>query len=114
VFPNTDRALVPGMFARVRLPVAAPRPTLLISDRAVGTDQSQKYVFTVGADHTVAYRPVKLGPLVNGQRVVLDGLHRGEQIVVNGTQHIRPGMTVDPEALAEASTKPTSVEVASR
>ncbi|HEY9155700.1 MAG TPA: efflux RND transporter periplasmic adaptor subunit [Opitutaceae bacterium] len=114
IFPNTDRALVPGMFARVRLPVAAPAPTLLISDRAIGTDQSQKYVFTVGADHTVVYRTVKLGPLVNGKRVVLDGLHRGEQIVVNGTQRVRPGMTVEPEALAEAHAKSAPVEVAAR
>jgi RND family efflux transporter MFP subunit len=115
VFPNTDHALLPGMFARVRLPVSAPKPTLLISDRAIGTDQSQKYVFTVGADHTVAYRTVKLGALVNGKRVVLDGLHRGEQIVVNGTQRVRPGMTVDPEsAVAETNPKPTSLEVAAQ
>jgi len=115
VFPNTDQALLPGLFARVRLPVAAPAPTLLISDRAIGTDQSQKFVFAVGADHTVAYRPVKLGPLVNGQRVVLNGLHRGEQIVVNGTQRIRPGMTVDPEiAVANTTAKSTAIEVAAR
>ncbi len=116
IFPNTDHALLPGLFARVRLPVAAPKATLLISDRAVGTDQSQKFVFTVGDDHTVAYRSVKLGPLVDGKRVVIDGLHRGEQIVVNGTQRIRPGMMVDPEKalVTTVDATPAAVEIAAR
>lgn len=97
VFANSDDALVPGLFARVRVPVSAPQQTLLVSERAIGTDQSQKFVLAVGQDNVVAYRTVKLGAYVNGKRAVRDGLHAGDQIIVNGLQHVRPGMTVAPE-----------------
>jgi multidrug efflux system membrane fusion protein len=100
VFSNTDGALIPGLFARVRIPVSAPQRALLISDRAVGTDQSQKYVFAVGENNTVVYRSVKLGASIEGKRIVRDGLQAGDQVVVNGLQRVRPGMTVAPEQLA--------------
>ena len=103
VFPNPDGKLVPGLFARVRLPVSAPQPALLISDRAIGTDQSQKFVLTVGTDNTVAYRPVKLGSIVDGKRVVRDGLHAGDRVIVNGLQRVRPGMTVVAEIAPPAA-----------
>jgi RND family efflux transporter MFP subunit len=96
VVPNEDGSLVPGLSARVRLPVSAAEPTLLVSERAIGTDQSQKYVLTVSPDKTVAYRTVKLGPLVEGKRVIRDGLKPNESVIINGLQHARPGMTVDP------------------
>ncbi|MDB6077090.1 MAG: rane protein [Akkermansiaceae bacterium] len=94
VFPNTDDKLVPGLFARVRLPVSAPQSTLLVSERAIGTDQSQKFVFTVGADNTVAYKSVKLGPVIDGKRVIRDGLQADERVIVNGLQRVRPGAVV--------------------
>jgi multidrug efflux pump subunit AcrA (membrane-fusion protein) len=97
VFPNTDHALIPGLFARIRLPVGAPEPTLLVSERAIGTDQSQKFVLAVDQDNTAIYRTVKLGGSVEGKRVVRSGLHSGDQIIVNGLQRVRPGMTVEPE-----------------
>lgn len=100
VFPNGDGALVPGLFARLRVPVGAARPTLLISERAVGTDQSQKFVFTVGENATVAQRAIKLGGTVDGLRVVREGLQAGERIVINGLQRVRPGMTVAPQVAA--------------
>ncbi len=103
VFPNDDNALVPGLFARVRIPVSAPSPALLVSERAIGTDQSQKFVFAVGADNTVAYRTVKLGAVIDGKRVVREGLKSGETIIVNGLQRVRPGMTVAPELAAVAT-----------
>lgn len=106
VFPNPDGALIPGLFARVRVPISAPQPALLISDRAVGTDQSQKFVFAIGANNTVVYRTVKLGGTIDGKRIVRTGLQPGEQIVVNGLQRVRPGMQVAPEQLA-ASAKET-------
>jgi RND family efflux transporter MFP subunit len=96
VFANPDEALIPGLSARVRLPVSA-QPALLISERAVGTDQSQKYVLTVAEDNKVAYRTVKLGPLLDGKRIVRDGLRTGDRVIVNGLQRARPGMTVAPE-----------------
>lgn len=95
-FPNSDGALVPGLFARVRLPVSAPENTLLVSERAIGTDQSQKFVLTVSEDNTVAYRTVQLGGAIEGKRVVRHGLAAGENIIVNGLQRVRPGMTVAP------------------
>ncbi len=103
VFPNEDGALVPGLSARVRLPVGPSQPALLVSERSIGTDQSQKFVLTVGADNTVAYRTVKLGPTVEGRRVILDGLKPGERVIINGLQHVRPGMVVT------AETVPTTV-----
>jgi len=103
VFSNPDQQLVPGLFARVRIPVGAPQPELLISERAIGTDQSQKFVLALTENNTVAYRTVKLGPSFESKRVVRDGLKQGEKIVVNGLQRVRPGMTVQPEVLADAS-----------
>lgn len=99
VVPNEDGKFLPGLSARVRLPVSAARPTLLVSERAIGTDQSQKFVLTVLPDKTVAYRTVKLGPLVEGKRVIREGLRPDETVIVNGLQHARPGMTVTPSPL---------------
>jgi multidrug efflux pump subunit AcrA (membrane-fusion protein) len=79
------------------MPVGAPQSELLISERAIGTDQSQKFVLTVGSDNTVAYRTVKLGGVHNGLRVVNEGLQPGDTVIVNGLLRVRPGMTVTPE-----------------
>jgi RND family efflux transporter MFP subunit len=102
VFPNTDHSLVPGLFARVRVPVGAPRATLLVSERAIGTDQSQKFVLAVAADNKAVYRTVKLGGSVQDKRVIRSGLQSGDRVIVNGLQRVRPGMTVDPETAVAA------------
>ena len=102
MFPNLDGALVPGLFARVRVPIGAPQPTLLVSERAIGTDQSQKFVLVVGADKIAAYRTVKLGGTVNDKRVVRSGLQQGDRVIVDGLMHVRPGMPVDPEIASTA------------
>jgi RND family efflux transporter MFP subunit len=110
LFPNQDGALIPGLFARVRLPVSAPQNTLLVSERAIGTDQSQKFVLTVAKDNMVAYRTVKLGGNIDGKRVVREGLAPGETIIVNGLQRVRPGMTVSPVTeLASANSAPPAL-----
>ena len=114
VFENTNGDLLPGLFARVRLPLSAPQPTLLISERAVGTDQSQKFVLSVSADQTVVYRTVKLGPSIDGKRVVRSGLQPGDQIIVNGLQRVRPGMTVASELAVAEPTSASSVQVAAK
>ncbi len=93
-FENKDGSLVPGLFARVQLGAADSRSAVLINERAVGTDQSRKFVFVVGADGKAEYRPVTLGPVVDGLRVVRSGVKAGEKIVVNGLQRVRPGATV--------------------
>ena len=99
-FDNADRTLAPGLFARIQLGAADSRKAVLISDRAVATDQSRKYVFVVGAGNKAEYRPVKLGPTVDGLRVVREGLKGGEKIVVNGLQRVRPGAPIAPQMVA--------------
>jgi len=114
VFANADGALVPGLFARVRIPVGAPQPTLLVSERAIGTDQNQKFVLAVSADRIANYRTVKLGGSAElGKRVVLSGLQPGDQVIVNGLQRVRPGMTVDPQVAVALQPAPAAT-VASR
>ena len=97
---NHDRAFTPGLFARVKLMGSNQYDALLINDSAVGTDQTVRYVLVVGADNKVQYRPVKLGPIIDGLRVITDGLKPGETIVVNGLQRVRPGSSVTPERVA--------------
>jgi RND family efflux transporter MFP subunit len=111
VFPNHDGRIVPGLFARIRVPVSGRHPAVLVTERAIGTDQAQKYVLTLTRTNTVAYQPVKLGPVVEGKRIVRCGLEPGQQIVVNGLQRVRPGMPVTPhEELASGD----GVKVAER
>ena len=100
LFKNADRRFTPGMFARVKLIGSGEYDALLINDSAVGTDQSVKFVLRVGAGNKIEYTPVKLGPLVDGLRVVREGLKANDVIVVKGLQQVRPGMPVTPEFVA--------------
>jgi len=100
IFDNPDGTLMPGQFARLQMGRAKPQQALLISERAVGTDQSKKYVMVVDADNHAQYREVSLGASVEGLRVVTAGLAPGERVVVNGLQRVRPGALVAPEAAA--------------
>jgi multidrug efflux system membrane fusion protein len=100
VFDNENGALTPGMFARVRTGTAHAENALLVDDRAIGTDQDKKYVMVVGADNKAVYRPVTLGPIVDGLRIVRSGVKKDERIVVDGLQRIRPNDTVAPETVA--------------
>ena len=97
---NADRHFTPGMFARVKLIGSSEYDALLINDSAIGTDQSVKYVLKVGAGNTVEYTPVKLGPLIDGLRVVREGLNADDVIIVKGLQQVRPGMPVTPQIVA--------------
>jgi RND family efflux transporter MFP subunit len=99
-FDNKDGALTPGLFARVKLLGHDSYPAVLVDDRAIGTDQSQKFVFVVDAQNQVQYRTVKIGRLDDGLRIVLDGLSPGEKVIVNGLQRVRPGMQVTPDFVA--------------
>lgn len=109
---NRERLLAPGLFARIQVGSGVPAKAVVINERAVGTDQSRKYVVVVGADSKAEYRAVTLGPVVDGMRVVRTGLKAGEKIVVNGLQRVRPGapvaaqmvaMDADPTAAAAAA-----------
>ncbi len=108
LFKNPDRVLQPGFFVRARVPGSSKYPALLISDQAVGTDQSQKFVFTVDGNDTVQYTPVSLGPLVDGLRVIRGGLHSIDWVVVNGLMTIRPGAKVNPSRVGITSTNATA------
>jgi len=107
VFPNPDGRVVPGLFARIRVPLSDRHPALLVEERAIGTDQSQKFVLTLTETNTVAYRHVQLGPELNGKRIVRSGLEGTEQVVVNGLQRVRPGMPVAPQTELAARPNPS-------
>jgi multidrug efflux system membrane fusion protein len=100
VFNNADGALMPGQFAHLRMGQAKANPALLINERAVGTDQSKKFVMVVGSDNKVAYREVTLGANVDGLRIVSSGLKPNERVVVNGLQRVHPGSLVAPQVVA--------------
>jgi multidrug efflux system membrane fusion protein len=97
VFSNEDGRIVPGLFARIRVPLSERHPTLLVTERAIGTDQAQKYVLALTSTNTVAYQAVTLGPAIDGKRIIRSGLLAGEKIIVNGMERIRPGMAVTPQ-----------------
>ena len=106
-FPNTDASLVPGMFVSVRLASSRERDLLVISDRAIGYDQSKKYVYVVSPANKVAYREVELGHELGGERVVLKGLAPGERVVVDGLQRVRADAVVLPKEVPPASSAAT-------
>ncbi|MGC1524070.1 MAG: hypothetical protein WA803_21200, partial [Steroidobacteraceae bacterium] len=91
---NPDGRYTPGLFARVRLIGGEDHDSVLIEDRAVGTDLSKKFVLTLTRDNRIEYRLVELGPEIDGLRVVTQGLAPNDLIVVNGLQHVRPGQSV--------------------
>ena len=97
-FPNPDLFITPGQFGRVRVPMSQMRPTMLVPDAAVVTDQSVKLLFTVNADGTVVPKPVKLGPVTDdGLRVVREGVGADDRVIINGLLRARPGAKVTPQ-----------------
>lgn len=94
VFANADGALTPGLFVRLRMSGGEPYPAVLVQDQAIGTDLDKRFVYVVDDEQAVAYRPVTLGPLVDGLRVVRSGLQPDEIVLVNGLQRVRPGAKV--------------------
>ncbi|WP_428424996.1 efflux RND transporter periplasmic adaptor subunit [Pararhizobium sp.] len=98
VVKNPDGRLAPGLFARVNLVTAEPVQTVLIDDQAIGIDQGNRYVLVLGVEDTAEYRPVKLGPMIDGLRVVTAGLTSGDKIIVKGL--VRPGMRVAPQMIS--------------
>lgn len=100
VFPNDDRRLRVGLYARVRVSTDRPQKALLVPDRAIGIDQGQRYLYVLGADNKVEYRRVGIGQVYDGMRAIREGLEPGERVVVEGTLALRPGIVVDPEEVA--------------
>jgi membrane fusion protein, multidrug efflux system len=105
VIPNKDFSILPGQFGRVRLIASAPYEPLLVPDTAVATDQSRKIVFAVKDDDTVEAKPVILGPLDDGLRVIREGLKPEDRVIVDGLQRARVGAKVNPHAAPAAGGK---------
>lgn len=97
---NHDLFLVPGEFARLVVEIGRPTPSLLVPDQAVMLDQSQSIVLTVGPDGTVIPKPVEVGALYKGLRVVQSGLLPTDRVIVDGLMHAMPGTKVTPTASA--------------
>jgi multidrug efflux system membrane fusion protein len=95
VLPNPDLSLIPGLFARLQLPGSGQYRAILLPDEAIASDQSQKLVWVVDGDSKAQYRPVKIGPLIDGLRVVREGVGEDDWVVVAGLQRVRPGQPVD-------------------
>jgi multidrug efflux system membrane fusion protein len=100
VFDNRDGSLMPGQFARLQLGQPRSASAVLVSERAVGTDQDKRFVIVVGPDNKAAWREVQLGAAVDGLRIVTQGLQGGERVVVNGLHRVRPGTLVAPQPVA--------------
>ena len=84
------------MAVKLTMPTSSPYQAVLVPERAIGTDQSKKFVFVVGADGQPQFREVKLGTLLDGMRVVQGNVKPGEHVVVKGLQQIRAGIRVEP------------------
>lgn len=93
-FDNADGALVPGLYARIKVDGSAPHPALLVDDAAINTDQDKKFVFVLDKQDHVTYREVQIGAQHGNQRVIVGGLQASDRVVVNGTQRVRPGEQV--------------------
>jgi len=106
VIPNKDLSILPGQFGRVRVIGSLPYEALLLPDTAIATDQSRKIVFVVKDDDTVEAKPVILGPLDDGLRVIREGLMPDDRVIVDGLQRARVGAKVSPHAAAADSKAP--------
>ncbi len=97
VFPNEDKALEPGYFARVQLLIGQSHQALLVTERAIDSDQGQKILYVVNDKNEVRSRPIRIGALHDGLRVIEEGVQPGERVIVNGLLQVRPGITVEPK-----------------
>jgi RND family efflux transporter MFP subunit len=99
-FPNKDGKLTPGLFARIRLPMTGKYAALLIDEKSILTDQANKYVLGVDESKQPAlsvYKPVVIGPVIDGKRIIRSGVKPGDKIIINGQARLpQPGMPVVP------------------
>jgi multidrug efflux system membrane fusion protein len=99
-FPNADGAMLGGLFARIRIPVSRPRTALWVAETALGMDQGQRYLLIVNDKKIVEYRPVQVGLLDQGLRLIEEGIQPTDWVIVNGLQRVRPGVEVTPRRVA--------------
>ncbi len=114
VLANPGYFLTPGMFGNMRLASAGTRQALLVPDDAVQTDQARKVLLTIDAKNVVSQKPVELGPVVDGLRIVRSGIGPNDRVIIQGTQMAMPGATVAPKVgrivVASGTTAPASVQ----
>jgi multidrug efflux system membrane fusion protein len=110
-FANEDGSLVPGMFVTVRLGSGVSHNSLLVPERAVGTDQSKRFVYVVEDGNKAASREVDLGAQIGSQRIVLSGLNAGERVIVDGLQHVTPGSIVQIQKSVADAASPAEAAV---
>jgi len=101
IFDNPKGQLLPGMFARVKLGSASEENKILVSERAIGTDQNRKFVYVVNNENKTTYREVQLGDSIDGDRIILSGLEIGDKVIIRGLMRIRPHMDVEPKVTNE-------------
>jgi multidrug efflux system membrane fusion protein len=102
LFSNADGTLLPGMFARLKMGSAEKRDAMLLTERAILTDQDRKYVYVVNKDSKATYREVQLGASADGKRIIEKGLEPGEQVIVGGLMVVRPNVPVAPKSASPA------------
>ena len=112
--PGKSPVLVPGLFARLRMPIDKRDNALLVTDRAIGADQGGNYLLAVTNDNTVEKRPIRLGQLIDGLRVIEEGLQPGESVIVKGVQRARPGAKVDPEQIDMKTLTASAIKAAAK
>ena len=111
-FPNPDKVLRPGMFARIRVDLGVRPGTLLAPERAIVELQGKNFVGVIGADNKATQQPVKVADSsVPGSVIVLEGIKAGDRIVVEGLQKVREGLVVKPMTAAELAAANQSAEV---
>ncbi len=105
IFDNSQGRLLPGMYARMRLGSPSENNIILLSERAIGTDQNRKFVYVVNRENKTTYREVKLSDNIGGRRVVNFGLKPGEKVIIRGLMRVRPNMLVKPTVVQDTSDK---------
>lgn len=96
-FPNKDLFIIPGLFAKIRIPISDAKASLLVPEVAISSDQRGRFLLTVTADGTVEYKPIEIGPLVAGMRVITKGIKEDDSVIIKGIQRARPGAKVTPQ-----------------
>ena len=102
-FDNHKQFLAPGMFVRIRVPIGQTHPAILATERAIGSDQGQKFLYVLNEKNQVVYREVQIGAFQNGLRVIESGLAPDERFIINGLQRVKPGDTVQPKLVQSPS-----------
>ncbi|MDJ0949049.1 MAG: efflux RND transporter periplasmic adaptor subunit [Alphaproteobacteria bacterium] len=114
IFPNKEQPppILPGLFARVRMPVQERPDALLVTERAIGADQTGRYLLVANSENVVEKRPVRLGALVDGLQVIEEGLRPDDRVIVSGVQRARTGAKVEPKEVDMASFTTTALREA--